>query len=158
MQEPQFSPWARWMDRKNLSGKECPGVYAIVRSEGDLAGLPFSWRDEIIYIGMTNSVSGLHGRLGQFDSTISGRRLLHGGADRVRFAHQDYDTLRASLYVSIAVFACDPKANRPSDLRTMGEVARFEYLCLAEFAERFGRLPAFNDKASAPKFSRSNPA
>jgi hypothetical protein len=36
----------------------------------------------------------------------------------------------------------------------MGNVARFEYLCFAEFAERFGRLPRFNDKANAPKYSK----
>jgi hypothetical protein len=42
----------------------------------------------------------------------------------------------------------------------MGDVARFEYWCLAHFVERFHRLPNFNDKKKAPKFSKSltNPA
>jgi hypothetical protein len=153
--DPQFSHWVRWVDRKDLSGRAFPGVYAIARSESDLTGLPFSWREDIIYIGMTNSAAGLHGRLGQFDSTIGGRRLTHGGADRVRFAHRDYHGLVKSLYVSIVAFECDPKSNLPTDLRTMGEVARFEYSCLADFAERFNRLPPFNDKVKSPKFSRS---
>jgi len=41
---------------------------------------------------MTNSISGLKGRLKQFDNTIIGK-AGHGGADRVRFKHQNYEQL-----------------------------------------------------------------
>jgi hypothetical protein len=33
----------------------------------------------------------------------------------------------------------------------MGDVARFEFLCLAEFMDRYNRLPEFNDKNRSPK-------
>ncbi len=35
----------------------------------------------------------------------------------------------------------------------MGDVTKFEYLCLAHFVDQFGKLPGFNDKKRAPKFS-----
>jgi hypothetical protein len=37
----------------------------------------------------------------------------------------------------------------------MGEVAKFEFACLAEYAERFNRLPEFNDKTKSLKFSKA---
>ena len=37
----------------------------------------------------------------------------------------------------------------------MGDVARFEYLCLAEYVEKFGVLPEFNNKKDSPKYSRT---
>jgi len=37
------------------------------------------------------------------------------------------------------------------DLRKMGEVAMAEYECFARFAEKFGRVPEFNDKKRSPK-------
>jgi hypothetical protein len=129
-------------------------VYAIARSSRDLTDKAFKLREDIIYFGMTNAISGLQGRLQQFDNTISGKRLAHGGADRVRHRYASYSRLVPRLYVSIARFVCHPASDLPADLRKMGNVARFEYLCLAEFAERFDRLPRFNDKANAPKYSK----
>jgi hypothetical protein len=46
----------------------------------NIAGKHFSWRKEIIYVGMTNAIAGLKGRLKQFDNTILGK-IGHGGAD-----------------------------------------------------------------------------
>jgi hypothetical protein len=114
----------------------------------------FKLREDIIYFGMTNAISGLQGRLQQFDNTISGKRRAHGGADRARYGYTSYARLAPLVYVSIARFACDPTSDLPADLRKMGRVARFEYLCLAVFVERFGCLPRFNDKANAPKYSK----
>ena len=110
--------------------------------------------EPIIYFGMTNAIGGLAGRLQQFDDTISGRRLSHGGADRVRHKFPGYAHLVPRLYVAVAQFVCNPASGLPADLRKMGAVARFEYLCFAEYAEKFGRLPHFNDKKGAPKFSK----
>lgn len=151
---PSPSAWVRWRDREEL---QCafPGVYILARSAHSLAGKPFSWTPEIIYVGMTNGAAGLRGRLAQFDQTVSGRRLSHGGADRVRFKHNDYGRLCRALYVSVIAFKCDPTSQAPSDLRVMGEVAKMEFTCLAEYAQRFGRLPQFNNKTTSPKLSKS---
>lgn len=154
MHERRFSNWVVWGERKALVNSASPGVYVIARSERNIAGSPFAWSDWIIYIGMTNSLAGLKGRLKQFDDTISGRRLSHGGADRVRLKHQHYERLAPSLFVSVASFKCNPASAQPNDLRKLGDVAKFEFVCLAEFAEHFKRLPQFNDKTESPKFSK----
>lgn len=117
-----------------------------------MSGAKFTWNEDVIYIGMTNSVGGLRSRLRQFDNTISGR-TGHGGADRVRYKYQDYDRLINHLLVSVASFPCNVKALTTSDLITMGEVAKFEYVCFSEFVGRYGHLPEFNDKKRSPKYS-----
>lgn len=153
MYEKRFSDWLPWQERRKIPDKHCPGVYVLAFSERSLAEKPFTWRKEIVYIGMTNSVSGLNGRLGHFDDTISGKKLRHGGADRVRFKHRKYESLFPRLFVSVASFDCDVGSKLPDDLRMMGKVVEFEYLCFAQYAEKFGRLPEFNDMKASPKFS-----
>ena len=154
MYEDRFSNWRSWGKRDDHSDTSGPGVYVIVLSNNALAGRSFSWRRDVVYIGMTNAVAGLKGRLKQFDNTMRGKGA-HGGADRVRFKHRSYRTFRRQAYVAVAPFDCDPASNRSRDLRVMGEVARFEYWCLAHFADRFGNLPEFNDKKKAPKYSHA---
>lgn len=90
----------------------------------------------------------------QFDYTISGK-TGHGGADRVLFKHRCYDKLVQNLYVAVVPFRCDVESNKPSDIRRMGEVAKFEYSCMAHFVEKFGALPEFNDKKGSPKYSKT---
>ena len=145
-----FTPLVKWKDRNTLPNLKFPGVYAIARSEHDITGEAFSWRPEIIYIGMTNSRGGLRSRLRQFERTIIGKSG-HGGAHRVRFKYPDYNTLVPTLYVSVRPYKCDVRSNMPSDLREMGAVAKFEYDCFARFVEEFNRLPEFNDKERSPK-------
>jgi hypothetical protein len=152
--EHRFCAWYCWNQRRDLPRSSYPGVYAIARTRQDIATHAFALREEIIYFGMTNASYGLKGRLQQFDNTISGARLAHGGADRVRHAYPCYSRLAPRLFVSIAPFVCDPTSELPRDLRKMGDVARFEYLCIAAFVERYGKVPRFNDKASAPKYSK----
>src|SRR5687767_4761793 len=137
MHERRFCKWVRWCERDAIASARCPGVYVIARPRRDLSGKKFAWIDRIIYIGMTNGISGLDGRLTQFDNTISRKRRAHGGADRVLFKHQNYERLASSLFVAVAPLKCDPKSNLARDLRKMGEVVRFEFSCLAEYAERF---------------------
>jgi hypothetical protein len=109
---------------------------------------------EIIYVGMTNGVSGLAGRLKQFDATIKAGPPRHGGADRMKRRHPDYRKLTPSLYLALAPFDCNPRTNRHRDLQMMGEVAKFDYSCLAEYEKAHGCLPEFNDKKASPKYSR----
>ena len=97
---PHFSTWALWQERANLDGLQFPGVYALAISDGDIAGAAFSWREEIVYVGMSNAKGGLKARLKQFENTIRGREG-HGGGCRVRFKHPDYSRLAARLFVSV---------------------------------------------------------
>ena len=59
--------------------------------------------------------------------------------DRARYKYLDYDSFAAATFVAVAPFDCDPGRLLPSDLLTMGDVAKFE----AEF----------NDKGMSPKYS-----
>ena len=153
MHEFRFTQWAQWQERGQLEGIKCPGIYALAIADStfDPSAL-FVWVSQVVYIGMTNSVGGLKARLQQFDNTIKGKSG-HGGADRVRYKHKDYQQLTEKLFVSVASFACDVKSNLPDDLLVMGDVAKFEYECFAAFARIHGTLPEFNDKKSAPKYS-----
>ncbi|MSU78884.1 MAG: hypothetical protein EXS16_12415 [Gemmataceae bacterium] len=145
-----FSHWESWSKRSTLAGLSYPGVYALVISPTNISATAFSWRHEIVYVGMTNAKGGLKARLRQFDNTIQGRDG-HGGAHRFRYKHADYDKLKSQLYVSVCSWDCDVTSNNPADLRIMGEVAKYEYECFALFVEAFGVLPEFNDKKISPK-------
>jgi hypothetical protein len=148
-----FSNWISWNKRNQLDGIKYPGVYCLAFTNNlDLSGHGFSWLEEIVYVGMSNAVAGIRGRLNQFDSTIQGKRG-HGGADRFRYKYDDYNTLVESLYVAIKSFECDVKSIHPYDLLIMGDVAYEEYKCFSEYSKRFNRLPEFNDKGNSPKYS-----
>jgi hypothetical protein len=153
MIEDKFTKWIKWQDRKSLDGLNFPGVYSIAISETDLTNKDFKLTNEIKYFGMTNSKAGLKGRLTQFDNTIKGK-TGHGGADRFRFRYQNYDDLVAKLFVSVSIFKCNVESNTPKDLLVMGDIVRFEFVCFADYAEKFNNnLPVFNDKKNAPKYS-----
>ena len=148
-----FSVWQKWNERNNISGKNYPGIYCIAISKSNLSEKEFSWIPEIKYIGMTNSIKGLKGRLYQFDHTIFGKSPSHGGADRFRFEYENYEKLTKQLFVSVCSFECDVKSNLPKDLKIMGSVCKFEFDCFAKYVEEFGSLPKFNDKKNSPKYS-----
>ena len=78
-----FSKWVSWSERNKLSNIEYPGIYAIAVSKKNISEEAFSWIQEIIYIGMTNSKGGLKSGLQQFDNKITGGNG-HGGVHRVR--------------------------------------------------------------------------
>jgi len=152
MYEEKFSEWMSWDDRESAPEICSPGIYVCAVLDNDISKTQFSWLSEIMYIGMTNSIAGLKGRLKQFDNTIIGKRG-HGGADRVRYKYQNYDELKNKLYVAVASFKCDVKSHNPSDLRVMGEVTKFEYDCFAHFVALYQALPEFNNKKLSPKYS-----
>ncbi len=150
MYSSSFFSWHRWDMRKMIPGKKFPGVYTIALSNQDISGQRFSWRQEIIYIGMTNSAGGIKSRLQQFQSTIRGGDA-HGGASRVKFKHKKYDVLAPLLYVAASYTECDVTSHKPKDLKLMGEVAKQEYDCFATFIKKFNQWPEFNDKKRSPK-------
>jgi len=153
MNQNRFTGWSIWDKRNDLDNTNYPGVYAIRISQKSLAGRKFSWHKEIVYIGMTNAITGLRGRLKAFDDTIGGKSVRHGGGDRFKFQHQNYDEVVEKLYVSVARFKADVTSKTPKNLRVMGDVARFEFQCLAKYVESYGELPEFNDMQKSKKHS-----
>ena len=146
-----FSKWAKWDERDDLPNIACPGVYCIAICKTDISGSRFGWREEIVYVGMSNNKSnGVKSRLKQFDNTMRGHRG-HGGAERFKFKHPNYDRLKPDLYVAIASCGRKLSENSPKDLEFMGEVVKHELVCFAKYYRRFKRLPEFNDKKRSPK-------
>ena len=162
MTDMKFSSWMKWNERTNIS---LPGIYVIAILEKDISGQSFKWIEQIKYIGMTNAITGLKGRLYAFNQTISGKRVTHGGAHRFRFKYIDKpldedNTLNREqleqdlinkLYVSVMSFECDVKSYDDEDLRIMGEVVKAEYDCFADYVKAFKCLPEFNCKERSPK-------
>lgn len=151
--ELSFSPWHYWKYRNQYPGIAYPGIYVVSISEENIAGYPFSLSNDVVYIGMTNAVAGLRGRLLQFDNTIAKKHCQHGGADRFLYKHQDYVMLVKNLYVALWHVECKPAEETPSDLRAMGKVSNAEYECMARYVEEFGWLPEFNRKKEGKKYS-----
>lgn len=151
--ESKFSAWHRWSDRSQLPYLKFPGVYILAVSTKLLHGRAFSWLPEIMYVGMTNSIPGLVGRLRQFEETVRATRCSHGGADRVRYRYRSFPRLAKKLFLAVAAINCDVTANTPTSLRAMGRVTKLEYDCLAQYVAKHGRLPEFNDKARSKKYS-----
>ncbi len=149
----QFTPWKKWSDKDSFDNTKYPGVYAIAMSDDDLSDKPFSLRKDIVYFGMTNSRGGIRSRLDQFDNSLQEpqRTPGHGGADRLKYKHPEYEKTAAQLFVSVFPITCDVKSRTPSDLREMGRVASLEYECLAKYREAFGYEPEFNDRNKSPK-------
>ncbi len=146
-----FSNWIKWKDRVNLEGFDYPGVYALAISTKDISGEPFSLIQEIEYFGMTNrNRDGLRGRLNQFENTIKGKKG-HGGALRFLCHYKNQEDWISNLYLSVNYVKCDVTTFNPSDWRKMGEIAKFEYICNAEYLEKFQILPKFHDKLKSPK-------
>ena len=155
MWEHKFSKWVEWEARNKLDGINYPGIYVCRISERAISGSEFSWHEEIMYVGMSNAQKGIKDRLKQFDTVISGKgnqeKPPHGGADRVRYKYPNYQELISKLFVSIAWFKCDVKSKLSDDLTVMGDVAKFEYDCWAQYVRKHGVLPEFNDRNQAPK-------
>lgn len=143
-----FSNWFPWSQRGQFDAGTCPGIYAIALSTENLAGTAFTWRSEIVYIGMSIAKQGLKGRLRRFHNTIAMVHSQHGGAERFLYAHRDYEEIANQLFVAMFHISCSPAKSLPDDLRKMGEVAKAEFDALAEYYQ----LPQFNDKAKSPKF------
>ena len=107
---------------------------------------------------MTNSKTGLRGRLNAFNNTLRDKSGPgHGGAERFRFGFEDGDALAKKLYVSVCPFQCDVTSIERKDLEMMGAVVRAEYVALANYAELYGVLPKYNDKQKSPKRKTNKP-
>jgi hypothetical protein len=148
-----FTPWKRWEDRHSFENMQYPGVYTIAKSDTDLSIESFTINDKIVYFGMTNSKGGIKSRLNQFDNSLQTppRSPGHGGADRMKYKYPDYKKITPYLFVAIWPIVCNVDSNDPTDLRKMGLVARLEYECFAQYCEKFGTKPEFNDHKQSPQ-------
>ena len=148
----KFSAWSKFDLRNEIENTNYPGIYAVAVSRKNIAGAPFDYRKEIVYFGMTNSKTGLRGRLNAFNNTLRDKSGPgHGGAERFRFDFEDGDSLAKRLYVAVCPFKCDTSSIARKDLETMGAVTRAEYVAFASYAELHGSLPKYNDKKKSPK-------
>ena len=149
----RISTWYKWKDWNTFPNIAYPGIYFVAYSKDSLAGRTFNMTSKVAYVGMAHRQT-LKQRLQQFDDTISGKKCRHGGADRMRYEHQDYRKLQKSLYVAMLHKTYRPKNIDAATLLSMGEVLQLEYFFFAEFFKLYGCLPKFNE-SSSKKFSKA---
>jgi hypothetical protein len=162
MYEKHFSNWISLKNLKDGIDLQAPGVYVVACSAQNIEGKKFRWRRNIIYIGMTNAATGLFGRLNGFNTTIEteGNRILHSGADRVLAGYRNHKILYKKLYISVRSFKCDVRRafgqKNPCyiELKKMGKIPHFEYLCFSEYVRKYGHLPKFNGKKNIKRHSK----
>ena len=176
--DKDFNKWVklakkRWdgnsVREKDFKEKmDSPGIYAIAYGKPDKT--KFDFIEKIVYFGMTNSIGGLKSRLRQFYNTIWKKKSEHGGASRFCFFFNvekkiKDENWRKKLYVSIWPFQdCDVDKYKNGCIHTkkedkkvektlhrMGEIAKEEYYCFAEYVKKWGHMPPFNDKICSPK-------
>lgn len=148
----RFTNWARWEYRAALEGLKYPGAYLLAIKKNGSPENANDWPDNICYVGMTNSLEGLKGRLGKLHRVISSPSgKNHGGAARIRFRHPDYAALSPGLFVCVEPFECDLRTDRPESREVRGRIAKHEYDCIAEYLRRHGALPECNDMKKSPK-------
>jgi hypothetical protein len=147
----QNTKWVPWKKRETISKKNQPGIYYIAHSNKDLEGHDFSYIEEIAYIGMTISKKGLKGRLDQFEKAMYGSNGIHGGAERVRFKHNDANSFFENTYISVCIFELSSEMNTSNDWRIKGDCVGHEYKSFAEYLDQHKKLPEFNDQKRSKK-------
>jgi hypothetical protein len=143
--------WHRWSDRNKIVNKNQPAIYFIAHSEKDISGNDFSLIKEIIYIGMSISIRGLKGRLDQFEAAMKGKNGVHGGAERVRVKYEDPEEFFKKAYISAKIFKLSNTRDTANDWRIKGDCVGQEYKSFADYMDRFGCLPEFNDQKRSKK-------
>lgn len=131
-----FHPWVNLKQRRDITGKNLPGVYMIASSDAE----PTDYRANnecIIYIGETTDQT-LGDRIRQF--AVSGFNVKpgHSGGNtfRNRFSHE---TPESMLWVSV----CPVQLG---DVYTSTYIKYLERRLIWEFVCAYGELPACNNK------------
>ncbi len=129
----KFSKWHKWCDKNNIENINYPGIYAIAITSKNIDGGKLEYKD-VVYIGMTKSK--LKGRLGSFNSSITGK-TGHSGGNAIRKELDNYDkwVKNKKLFVAVMPIKCDTKRRNSSDLKQMGVVAALEYMAFARFQD-----------------------
>ncbi len=144
--------WTNLQNRRSgFEDGKYPGVYLLAYSDKALEGKRINLND-ILYVGMSNSQSGVKGRLGQFLNSIekgkghvAGNRFYKEQGKGTPFSRMK--NKKRFFMASISIPCRVKKAERtPADLRTMGEVLRLEYYVLAHIKEKLHCEPKWNKK------------
>lgn len=151
--------WASLHDKNALKDKsfKYPGVYLLAYpKQGSLKSGDRIRLKDVYYVGMSNSKSGLKGRLRQFKRAIEGKRGHSGGNTFFTLHGKPYSKLRKKkriLFAALPVECCSIKIlSTANDFRKMGHVACLEYYAIAFVKAKTKQLPALN------KFERTEPA
>lgn len=136
--------WSKWQTKNQIPDIKEPGIYYIAHSNEDLSNQFFDFQKDIIYIGMSISKKGVLGRLYQFEKGMEGKDGTHGGAERVRFKHKDHIEFFDNCYLYVKPFKLS-KENDVFNWKQKGECVKHEYVSFANYLEKYGELPEFND-------------
>jgi len=143
--------WVSWKNRNSIPHRNQPAIYFIAYVDQNIEGQDFTYREEIIYIGMTISKSGLKGRLDQFEKAMYGSEKVHGGAERVRFKYSNAKSFFDNAFVSACIFELSKNGNTADDWRIKGDCVGHEYKSFADYIDQHKKLPEFNDQKRSKK-------
>ncbi len=142
--------WIHWKNRNQILDIRQPGIYFIAYSLNDMSNHDFKFQKEIVYIGMSISKKGVLGRLYQFKRAMEGKNGIHGGAERVRFKHKNYLHFFENCYLYVDTFVLSEK-DEVFNWKQKGECVKQEYVSFANYFEKHGELPEFNDQKRSKK-------
>lgn len=138
----------RWTPLFPLEDARLPpysGVYLLAYQSGNLKGKRVT-SQTVFYVGMTNKIDGIQGRLKQFKSAVAGKGGHSGGNRFYRdIAGRNPDH---SFYVAWIDFKCERRKGlrTPCDLQVMGTVAGLELYVMAYILDREKKEPELNKK------------
>ncbi|WP_122033190.1 hypothetical protein [Aliivibrio sp. EL58] len=144
--ELKFGQWVYWADRDAIDNISFPGIYVLAITSEDLTNKPVEY-SQVVYIGMSNSLSGVKGRLYQLNRSITGLSG-HSGGNSIRKYHGVYDFWEDNLdlYVAVCPVICNVAKRSIKDLKLMGAVSYMEY-------EAFSLFKKYCPKQNKPKFN-----
>lgn len=131
--ELSFSSWVSWANRNSIPDGNSPGVYLVAVSAEDLAGKAVEW-SHVSYIGMSNALGGIKGRLRQFDRAIQGNGG-HSGGNKAFDVWKHYSAWADQVFVSAMPVPCNPWRRTPEDLQRMGLVTFLEYEAFSAYLQ-----------------------
>lgn len=130
-----FSKWHEWDGFRDINDIYS-GIYAIAISNKTLHSNRVNYND-IVYIGMSNSMLGIKGRLTQLNNAIHGK-YGHSGGKSMFNDLGNYKKWNKKLFVSVMPIECDVKRRNVDDLINMGVVTCLEYMAFAKFKKITG--------------------
>ncbi len=75
---------------------------------------------------------------------------IHGGAERVRFKHKNPEEFFNHAYIYVKAFPLK-EDNDVYNWKQKGECVKHEYVSFANYLEKHGVLPEFNDQKKSRK-------
>ena len=142
--------------KPNVKNLQYPGVYLLAYSNKNLEGRRINVKkNEVFYVGMSNSLGGVGQRLKQFEYAIkNGKRHAGGNTffwDKKYMGGKPYDEskTRKKFFVATLSIECEVRKEdrKKKHLRKMGHVACLELYVMAHIKEETkGEEPELNKK------------